>query len=67
MKYRILVPFATLKNSYSEGDVVEDLEDGKNLAESGLVELVESVADLSAAQTVEPAPAAANTKKKRGK
>ncbi len=60
MEYLVKIPFATLKRSYSIGEVVADLEDAKNLLAGGIVEVV------GAAKT-EPTEADAEKPKKVSK
>ena len=45
MEYLVKIPFATLKRSYSTGEIIADLEDAKNLLASGIVEMVHSEKD----------------------
>jgi hypothetical protein len=60
MMYVVKIPFATLRGSYSEGDVVADIEDAENLAKAGIIQAIEdgrvTNPPVQDADEVEPKP-----------
>lgn len=65
MLYKVLVPFATLHQTFTVGNLVTNVDDAKNLEAAGIIELIPEIkADPEIVVEDEPKPITKNRGKK---